>query len=93
MSFFALWVIAVGSVLGAIGASSMFWTEKAKKLLEEQARMPKGKGRSRRKKLAELARTKLEDREAVKDVFTLIGWCLVIAGSGFAIIGAWPRSQ
>lgn len=93
MSFFALWAIGIGSVFGAVGASSMFWTERAKKLLEKQAHMPKGKKRTRRKKLAAAAREKLANREAVKDVFTLIGWALVIVGSAFAIWGAWPEPQ
>lgn len=93
MSFLALWLIGAGSVFGAIGASSTFWTEAAKRKLEKQAHMPQGRGRAVRKKLAAKAREKLENREAVKDWFTLVGWGFVILGSVLAIAGDWPVSQ
>lgn len=93
LSFYALWLIGVGSVLGAVGASTLFWTEKAKELLEKQARMPQGKGRAVRKKMAAIARKKLENRDVVRDWITLFGWGFVIVGSVFAIIGDWPEHQ
>lgn len=91
MSAVALILIAVGSALGALGASSMFWRKKTQEELKEQAKAPKAKKRWKRKGLAREAREELEKREELRDSFTLWGWGFVLVGSIGAVIAEFLK--
>lgn len=85
MGIVALVMIALGSGLGAVGASSMFLTKHAQKQMEDQAKSPQGKKRWKRKNLAREAREVLERREEIRDRFTVWGWGFVFLGSVLAV--------
>lgn len=91
MGIFVLFLIAIGSLLGAIGASSMFLWQKDKERLEKQAVAPKSKKRWERKNLAREARGELDRREEIRDRFTLWGWGFVFVGGVLAIVAEFMK--
>lgn len=75
----------IGGVLGAIGASSLWWNSKNHQRALRDAYSPRGSNKAARKKISEPAKEELKKRDLRRDGFSLLGWAFVIIGSGLAV--------
>lgn len=82
-------MILLGSILGAIGASSLYWFKRNHDKVLQDAQSPRGSNKKTRKAKSDPAKLELKERELKKDSYTLWGWCSVIVGSISALLAAF----